>query len=70
MDTFLHGSHQGRPNLTLLNVLNILNVLNVLKMPKDPSLACWALFSKIPENVFLNVKRLRKKSKKLFLKFQ
>ena len=44
METFLHENHRGSPTSTLLNVLNILNVLNVLKMPKDPSLACWALF--------------------------
>ena len=25
-------------------MLNVLNVLDKLKMPKDPSLACWALF--------------------------
>ena len=31
--------------LNVLNVLNALNVLNVLKMFKDPSLACWALFT-------------------------
>ena len=30
--------------LNVLKVLNVLNVLNVLIMPKDPSLACWALF--------------------------
>ena len=47
MDNFLHENHRGSPTLTLLkvlNVLNLLNVLSVLNMPKDPALACWALF--------------------------
>ena len=30
--------------MTLTNVLNVLKFLNVLNLPKDPSLACWALF--------------------------
>ena len=33
--------------LNVLNVLKILNVMNLLKIPKDPSLACWALFLSI-----------------------
>ena len=44
MDNFLYENHWGSPSLTLLNVFN---VINVLKMPKDPSLACWALFVRI-----------------------
>ena len=44
MDNFLCKNHWGSPTLTLLNVLNVFNVINVLRMPKDPSLACWALF--------------------------
>ena len=57
MGNFLYENHRGNPISTLLivinvlnvliviNVLNVLNVLNELKMSKDPSLACWALFS-------------------------
>ena len=43
MCNFRNGIYQGSPTLILLNVLTVLNVLN---MPKDPSLACWALFFK------------------------
>ena len=39
MDNFLHESHQGDPNMTLLHVLNVLNI------PKEAPLARWALFS-------------------------
>ena len=44
MDIFLYDNHWGSSTLTLLNVLIDLNGLNVLNVPKDPSLACWALF--------------------------
>ena len=45
------GPIVGLPTLKLLKVLKVLNVLiflkliDLLKMPKDPSLACWALFN-------------------------
>ena len=61
MDNFLYEYHWGSPTLTLLNVLsvlneiNVVNVLNVLKMPKDPSLACWALFCNERVNSSLRV---------------
>ena len=35
---------QKNQKYQLLQKLQTLNVLNVLNMPKDPSLACWALF--------------------------
>ena len=38
MENFLYENSRGSPTWTMLNILN------VLKTPKDPSLACWALF--------------------------
>ena len=56
MDNFLNENRWGSPTLTLLkllNMLNVLNVLNVLDMPKDPLLACWALFFILQRNITL-----------------